>query len=605
MKPILRTTIIILSYVFICFIGCLIFAFVQKIPSSLVLPHDLFGYKFLNGFLYFIKFLPSICCTGILIGFSWSFQTKITQLKRFSKIQLGNLKKVLLVGFVSTFFCFVSTEVLLPIFEDKQTQKENDAHNYVEYIYYANLYKLQKDYNLANFYVEKALELYPDSEGAISLSKEIEYRTVDTEHQEYNSLEEVANFVATYDSEIQTTQERVLHLLEQAENYYSKLDYFNAHYYATQAQYLSEKGSLNEQTAKDIAADSWNMISSTESKYNRELAELYAEKKRGYVSLLEEDYINAYYIFDNLAKADFPDEDILFYKDVAEFGLLNSTFFTDETESLQSFESSKNIYFTINNADGTKDVVYIKGLTVLEDAGQLVQYFRNFFLYKYDSEGNFLKSIFAPYAKMIAVHASSFGNSLENTRISKSDYVPYILLKSVDRHAADIQVLPTITYADNYFDNASSNSLILEMPYSDFSVLRQASKGPEKMSIFSLFGFSEKATEYGYSSMVYSWALTKRVSYPLFLMILFICLGLMAWNYRLLYGRPVAFRWIFVFPLINAIAYFALQVLNHFGNIFFFTLFSAIGAFSMYLSIGILILGIFIFSLVFLSSRGE
>ena len=37
-----------------------------------------------------------------------------------------------------------------------------------------------------------------------------------------NSLEEVANFVATYDSEIQTTQERVLHLLEQAENYYSK-----------------------------------------------------------------------------------------------------------------------------------------------------------------------------------------------------------------------------------------------------------------------------------------------------------------------------------------------------------------------------------------------
>ena len=70
MKPILRTTIIILSYVFICFIGCLIFAFVQKIPSSLVLPHDLFGYKFLNGFLYFIDFLPSICCTGILIGFT-------------------------------------------------------------------------------------------------------------------------------------------------------------------------------------------------------------------------------------------------------------------------------------------------------------------------------------------------------------------------------------------------------------------------------------------------------------------------------------------------------------------------------------------------------
>ena len=522
MKPIFKTIIIIFAYMIICFLGCMIFAAFQENPyAGTVLPHNSFFYKILQGILIFVELLPSICGTGALIGLSWGFSQKSVNMKRFSKIQLENLKSVLIVSLISTVLCFVFSEFVRPICNSKKTKIENEAQNYIDFFYYANQYKSQKKYDLAEFYVENALKIYPNSEKALALSKEIEYLSVDTVSEEYDSLEEMAKYVAHIDSSPKTPDEEILYLLETSLSHYENGDYFNSHYYATQAQYLSEKGSLNEQTAKDIAADSWNMISSTESKYNRELAELYAEKKRGYVSLLEEDYINAYYIFDNLAKADFPDEDILFYKDVAEFGLLNSTFFTDETESLQSFESSKNIYFTINNADGTKDVVYIKGLTVLEDAGQLVQYFRNFFLYKYDSEGNFLKSIFAPYAKMIAVHASSFGNSLENTRISKSDYVPYILLKSVDRHAADIQVLPTITYADNYFDNASSNSLILEMPYSDFSVLRQASKGPEKMSIFSLFGFSEKATEYGYSSMVYSWALTKRVSYPLFLMILF------------------------------------------------------------------------------------
>lgn len=605
MKPIIKTTIIILSYVLICLIGCLIFGFVHKIPSSSVLPHDVFSYKLLEGLLFFIKLLPSICATGILIGFSWSFQTKITKLKRFSKLQLANLKTVLIISFLSTFFCFVSTEVLQPIFENKQTHKETAAHNYVEYIYYANQYKAQKDYNLASFYTKQALEIYPDSEAAIMLSKEIEYENVDVPIETYSSLEKIANYVADQEKNLDNPQEKISFLLEEAQNYYSSMDYFSAHYYATQAKYLAKEGSLNFQQAQNIAADAWNMISSTEQKYDKDLANLYEEKKRGYISLLEEDYITSYYIFDGLSSAGFADKDILFYKDVAEHGLLTSTFFTDETENLRSFESFKNIYFTVDNSDGTKDVVYIRGLTALEDAGQLIQYFRNFSLYKYDSQGNLLKSIYTPYAKMIAIPYSSFGDSLEHTRIEEDDFVPYILLKSVDRHNSEIQVSPDYYFAENYKNKVFANSTILEIPYEDFEILKQASKGQDKMSLFALTKFVDKAADYGYSSEIYSWALASRITYPLFLMILFIILSIFAWNYRLLAGRQVLFRWIFVFPLINFILLFILQILNHFGSIFFFTLFSTTGSISVFFITGILILGIFISSIMFLGSRGE
>ena len=605
MKPIVKTSIIILSYTIFCLICCGVYEFSKTIPSSVVLPQDVFNYKLLNVFLLFTKLFPSICGTGILIGFSWSFQSKVPGLKRFSKIQLSNLKKILLVSFCSIFLCFLGKEVLQPIIDNKQASKETDARNYVEYIYYANYYKDLKDYNLAGFYTDNALKINPKSEAAINLAKEIEYENADYPQEEYDSLEEIALFVATYENNIESSQDQISYLLNKAKDFYDLQDYFNAHYYAIQAQYLSENGSLNFQKAQLLASDAWNKISSTENKYDKTLAELYAEKKRGYVALLEEDYITAYYIFDDLIKDDFNDNDILFYKNVAEHGLLNSTFFTDETENLRSFESSKNIYFTIKNADGTKDVIFIRGLTVLEDAGQLIQYFRNFSLHKFDSEGNFLKSITTPYAKMIAVPAYSFGEALDYTNIDKDGYVPYILLKSIDRHSSSVQVLPTYTFADSYKNKNPENAIFLELPYEDFGMLKQASKGQDRMSIFALFDFVDKASDYGYSSIVYSWALTTRITSPLFLMIVFIFLGLMAWNYRLLPGRVVAFRWIFTFPLINFILLIIFSLIEYFGNIFFFTLFSAIGSASMFVTSAILILGIFVISLMFLSSKGE
>ena len=107
----------------------------------------------------------------------------------------------------------------------------------------------------------------------------------------------------------------------------------------------------------------------------------------------------------------------------------DSVFFTDETEVLTSFESFRDIYFTVQNSDNSKDVIYIRGITILENAGQFVQYFRDFYVYTYKFDGTLLKSVYTPYAKMIAIPASSLGDSLNKQKIKQDGYVPYILLK--------------------------------------------------------------------------------------------------------------------------------------------------------------------------------
>ena len=607
MKPIFKTIIIIFAYMIICFLGCVIFAAFQENPyAGTVLPHNSFFYKILQGILIFVDFLPSICGTGALIGLSWGFSQKSANMKRFSKIQLENLKSVLIVSLISTVLCFVFSEFVRPICNSKKTKIENEAQNYIDFFYYANQYKSQKKYDLAEFYVENALKIYPNSEKALALSKEIEYLSVDTVSEEYDSLEEMAKYVAHIDSSPKTPDEEILYLLETSLSHYENGDYFNSHYYATQAQYLSAEGSLNHQATKNIAADSWNKISATENKYDKDLAELFAEKKRGYVALLEEDYIKAYYIFENLIDQGFNDKDIFFYKDISEQGLLNITFFTDETDALRRFESFRDVYFTITSDDGKKDVIYIRGITILEDAGQFVQYFRNFSMYSYDKQGKFLKSVFTPYAKMIALPVKSLGNSLSNNEeINKNGYVPYVLLKSVDRFSSNTQVSPKYNFAEDYPFKSEENYLILEMPYEDFNLIRQASIGHKEMPIPSLFQFAKKAANYGYSSAIFSYSLTSRICYPLFLMICFIYVGLFAWNYRLMPGRRISFRWYLTFPLFNILVFLVYHVLDYFGNIFFFTLFGSIGTVANFAAPIILVLALFISGLAFLSSHGE
>ena len=66
-----------------------------------------------------------------------------------------------------------------------------------------------------------------------------------------------------------------------------------------------------------------------------------------------------------------------------------------------------------------------------------------------------------------------------------------------------------------------TTSYVMPLPFEDFSMLCDVSHGSETMSLVSLYKFSKVASNFGYSSEIFSQALINRFSFPLILLICF------------------------------------------------------------------------------------
>ena len=86
--------------------------------------------------------------------------------------------------------------------------------------------------------------------------------------------------------------------------------------------------------------------------------------------------------------------------EIAENRVENQCFFIDETEKLKAFEYYNDVHFTVSRDSGAKDVIYIRGITPVQDGGRMVQYLRELSVMTYGKNGVLLRSVYVPYAKM-------------------------------------------------------------------------------------------------------------------------------------------------------------------------------------------------------------
>jgi len=95
-----------------------------------------------------------------------------------------------------------------------------------------------------------------------------------------------------------------------------------------------------------------------------------------------------------------------------------------------------------------------------------------------------------------------------------------------------------------------SENLILPIEYSDFALLKKASKGADSMDLISLISFIKKAENYGFSQEIFEQNLMNRLLFPLFLLSMFIVLGIFSWNCRTAPESVFKFRWIIMIPIL-------------------------------------------------------
>lgn len=546
------------------FIICIILGFTcLKTPALIATTQK--AYRFLNGLKYFCILFPAIVLSGFFLGLNFDFGKDSEQSKvRFSNAMFSRYKKVLLTALGGVFVISVVSEVVLPLINSNMHRLESFVSLERSYVSYIKTLLKSKRYKLAESFGELALELNPNNTETANLLEEakiasgirkefssfdmMKILSQDSDSQKMKKTSENAQHARAFD-----TPYTSLELLNLARSCFEKEDWFGAHYYAQTAIGITSERDLNVPELKRIAAESWNMISTTREKAVGEQQKVFAQKCKGYNALLENDNFGAYYIFKRLessSRENAIDPDIVRYLGIAEKRLAAQSFFSDETVNIRGFESANDIYFKIQISNEFFYIYYITGTTNVNQKDDFVQYLRGFSVFKVGNDGTYISGAYISYAKMLTVATSNFDVETKKSLGITDDmkYVPYIILRSIDREEEDKEILPMLLYGD---ENSMKNGfLIIPMDVSDFAVLKEASNGVESMSISSIMKMTGIAKKYGYAQEVYNQEILNRLFLPLLCLICFMLLAIFAWNTRFPGDSLFKFQWIFVVPVV-------------------------------------------------------
>lgn len=601
------------TFLIIGFVLCLVFGFLYPHPVELI-NSAVFPYKFLSGLQYFLAFLPALFFAGFIISLAVHFGHNAEGgFKRFSKATLERYKLVIITSLICAFVLTLSNECFSILIKNKKENLINRPKIITEYVKVGNNLLNQGYCNRALNYANAALKLEPNSKEASILKDKA---TVEINRMETSNLH-----FKLYENDIEPdTVDRVLINPEQISEVYTLYqkavecfdneEWFNAHYYATLGINLATPKDPNLSNLKDIANEAWNNLTEFVKLQKSEDQNHFEKKYEGYLALHQKDDLKAYYIFKELSTTSRElsiDPDVNFYLDVAENRIREKYFFVDETFEQESFEYANNIYFAYDYKDGSKDIVYFKGVTTVEETGNSIQYLRDLTIVTIDKDKEVYRTVKVPYAKVLPVSVESLNETtkqlLEIDEKTKS--IPYLMLNSIGRSDPSIKITPTFTYATE--QNVPNPSfLILPIPFDDFILLEKNTINPDTLSLIDLVKFVNIAEKYGFAETIFVQVLMNRLLFPLWILIILIFAATFAWHNRIGDSQYFKFSWIFSFPFIillclayYKIAMFVFMLNNYALIVCFKNSLGIVATIVFYVSL------LFIVSLYFVSRKGK
>lgn len=604
-----KTGIIVAIYSVIAFAICLLISHLMK-NLPVLLPGENSSYILTRAFLFFCKFLPALVFSGFLIGCAIAYgkDSEKAQIK-YSPLIMEHFRKTMIASIIIVLIVSFITEVFVPLFEQRQARAKIKPVLFSEFITLSKDYFDKGNMSLAFEYSYNALLLSPKDKDALYINEHAS--------AELNSLKMVLDrpeepkFVFVPAKE--TKGETITSLLNKARVAAEKENWFDAHYYAYLAVEVGNEKDINLEEANRLASEAWNHLFDPSVIKETDEQILFRKKREAYRTLIRGDNVEAYYQFleiANFSDVAARDPDVSKFLVIAEQRLVEQCFFIEEVENLRRFEAYNNIYFAIPHDDGSKDVVYIRGIMPVKNSGRMVQYLRGFSLFTYSKDGDFLRSIYVPYAKMLSQTTDSFDESAKLHFGIKDSFktVPYLMLECVSKTDRNGRISPVYEYDADYTKENEpylNNYFVLGLPQKDFNLLCDAAAGSRKMSLISLIRFLPKTLEYGYSYEVYNSDFLFRVTYPLIMLICCIFMACMAWNYRLNDSQLFKFKWIFLMPAITVILYFVIECGLYICRMLNYALVVMLGGGAVFVSIPLLVVILLIVCVNFVSRTAD
>ena len=298
--------------------------------------------------------------------------------------------------------------------------------------------------------------------------------------------------------------------------------YYDAHWLANLGTRLAGKGSVEAANAARLASEAWNMIASLAPNAKEErLFELYKLKLSGYQAMASGEWINAFYIFQELLKYPPDDPDAKNFVAVSEKNAKAIAFFIEEME-FSLGENLNGAIFSIPSADG-RAVMRFNSLTTTDD----VAYGAGFEYMEFDANMTPKTSVVSQYAKLTPF---------------KLDGKPqvYILTHALDRFDKNND------FKGEWLIGAPvAGGIFLNISYEDLLVITDVRRGLTNLSINELFTATEKLGDYGYISQIFQAEILNKLGCVLYFLPMAIFVIIIAWRYRTK-GKP---RYLFVLLL--------------------------------------------------------
>ena len=532
----------------------LIAGFTSDIPSE-VPEASVFLYKLMTSLQNFGRYIPGVTITGFVVSCSVHFGRNAEgSTDRFSKAMMDRFKTVMIISISIAFFLTACTEVLVLLTANKKASIINRPKIVNDYINVGNKLFDNGYYERAMNYADAALKLSPNEKKALNLRDRADVeinraRTSNLRFKLYESVEEAEKVDRVVIDAAQINEVYQLYL--KAQEAFEKKEWFNAHYYSELGIKLATPKDPNLEELKKMSTAAWNNLTEYHNLAKTEGQLIFERKYEGYLALVQKDDLKAYYIFRELYQSSREmqsDPDVVFYLEIAENRINERSFFVDETFELKSFESANDVYFSYEYADGSRDIVYFKGMTTVASTGNSIQYLRALTVISISRAGEIFRTMTVPYAKVLPVSVKTLTPTTKQLMgIDDSiDCVPYIMLKSVGRDSPDIHHEPLYTY-QNGETATTPEYMLLSIPYDDFLLLEKSTSTPESMPLPSLLKLVRMAAKYGFCTEVYGQALMNRLYYPLWILVLFVLLACFGWNNRIGATQYFKFSWAFAF----------------------------------------------------------
>lgn len=624
----------IIGYSIFVIIAAFVMGFFAKTDIT-VCSIDYFSYRLNNGLIFVLKVLPSAIVSSFLIALAIDFKrVEYFGGGRFSSTLIKEFKNIFIVAIVFTFLITMITEVFYPFSENRKNQFEKKPSMIQAYLNASqkNLLESLKNPELANlsiFYSKKILELDSKNKEAKDLLKRSEEllaknsKTKISIKQNKSKLKEKLkqeniNFVDLSKTKVpdnlsnfsKIEESTVLELIEKAEELFSEEDYLASHYYAQFAVKMADQKDVNLQRAKEISNRAWNVLSKVQEEKLTEENLFFREKFKGYKNLTSGDFLSAYYVFQRLNNHSYEysnDPDVKRFLEESRKKLETEYFFIDETKDKNSFESANDVYFSIKKTDGSYDIYLIKGITDVENTGEYVRYLRDFYIFSFSETGSFEKSMYVPYAKMLAVQTDVFDDQafVKYGIDKKWKTVPFVMLCSVDRDTEGVKISPTYRY-EKAGKEDKENKIFIPLPYDDFTMLSKVSDVNNHVNYWGMNKLSKDPSYYGYSNEVVKQKTMISIFYPFMILIIFILAASIGWNYRMTDNGLFKFSWIFIYPAIHFVVYGVIVFAEFFIKLLNFILIGIAGTnFAVYVGILFYLICLILVSILFLSRKGD